>query len=82
MNDLISKQTALDILEMIKGEVDDGDGFLYDRWKFRVQTLPSTMLVRCKDCKHYPDYNGGYPNDECKWRTDEHPFCSPSFRSP
>lgn len=37
-------------------------------------------LIRCKDCKHWQDNNGGYPSEECKWRTDETPdaddFCS------
>lgn len=37
-------------------------------------------LIRCKDCKHWQDNNGGYPSNECKWRTDETPdaddFCS------
>lgn len=37
-------------------------------------------VVRCKDCEYWQDNNGGYPNEECRWREDETPdaddFCS------
>lgn len=37
-------------------------------------------VVRCKDCQYWQDNNGGYPNEECRWREDETPdaddFCS------
>lgn len=37
-------------------------------------------VVRCEDCRYWQDNNGGYPNEECRWREDETPdaddFCS------
>lgn len=37
-------------------------------------------VIRCKDCEYWQDNNGGYPNEECRWREDETPdaddFCS------
>ena len=37
-------------------------------------------VVRCRDCRYWQDNNGGYPNEECRWREDETPdaddFCS------
>ena len=37
-------------------------------------------VVRCKDCKHWQDNNGGYPHEECRWGHGETPdandFCS------
>lgn len=39
-----------------------------------------TEIIRCEDCKFYQDNNGGYPTEECKWRSDETPdmedYCS------
>ena len=37
-------------------------------------------VVRCKGCRYWQDNNGGYPNEECRWRENETPdaddFCS------
>lgn len=37
-------------------------------------------VVRCKGCQYWQYNNGGYPNEECRWREDETPaaydFCS------
>lgn len=39
-----------------------------------------TEIIRCEDCKFYQENNGGYPIEECKWRSDETPdmkdYCS------
>ena len=41
-------------------------------------------FVQCKDCIYWQDNNGGYPNENCKWREDETPdpddFCSAGER--
>lgn len=43
-------------------------------------TVDAVPVVRCKDCKHWQDNNGGYPHEECRWGHGETPdandFCS------
>lgn len=43
-------------------------------------TVDAVSVIRCKDCGYWQDNNGGYPNEECRWREDETPdaddFCS------
>ena len=43
-------------------------------------SVDSESIIRCKDCEYWQDNNGGYPNEECRWREDETPdaddFCS------
>ena len=45
-----------------------------------AQTVSAAPVVRCKGCQYWQDNNGGYPNEECRWRGDETPdaddFCS------
>ena len=45
-----------------------------------IEDAPSIDLVRCGECKHWQDNNGGYPTTECRWGHDETPdaddFCS------
>jgi hypothetical protein len=45
-----------------------------------ILSAPSLDLVRCAECKHWQDNNGGYPTTECRWGHDETPdaddFCS------
>ena len=55
----------------------------YESLKLLLQqepTIDAVRVVRCKDCRHWQDNNGGYPNKECRWRGDETPdaddFCS------
>ena len=55
----------------------------YESLKLLLQqepTIDAVRVVRCKDCRHWQDNNGGYPNKECRWREDETPdaddFCS------
>ena len=37
-------------------------------------------VIWCEDCQYWQYNNGGYPNEECRWRGDETPdaddFCS------
>ena len=51
--------------------------------KAAIKNAPSVdaeSIIRCKDCGYWQDNNGGYPNEECRWREDETPdaddFCS------
>ena len=43
-------------------------------------TVDAVSVIRCKDCGYWQYNNGGYPNEECRWREDETPdaddFCS------
>ena len=45
-----------------------------------AHTVDAVEVVRCKDCRYWQYNNGGYPNEECRWREDETPdaddFCS------
>lgn len=45
-----------------------------------MDTVDAIPVTRCKDCEYWQDNNGGYPNEECRWREDETPdaddFCS------
>lgn len=48
--------------------------------KYIASTVDAVPVTRCKDCEYWQDNNGGYPNEECRWREDETPdaddFCS------
>ena len=48
--------------------------------KHILPSVDAVPVVRCKDCRYWQDNNGGYPNEECRWREDETPdaddFCS------
>lgn len=45
-----------------------------------MDTVDAVPVTRCKGCQYWQDNNGGYPNEECRWREDETPdaddFCS------
>lgn len=51
MSDLISRKTVLEALADIQAEVEDGDGFQYDKWKDYFTDLPSCGgdTVSCSD---------------------------------
>lgn len=58
-------------------------GFYPDLVKAAIKNAPSVdaeSVIRCKNCAYWQDNNGGYPNEECRWREDETPdaddFCS------
>ena len=48
--------------------------------KYIASTVDAVPVTRCMDCEYWQDNNGGYPNEECRWREDETPdaddFCS------
>lgn len=58
-------------------------GFYPALVKAAIKNAPSVdaePVIRCKGCEYWQDNNGGYPNEECRWREDETPdaddFCS------
>jgi hypothetical protein len=59
MGDLIDRQAAIDAIDEISREVDDGDGFDYEKWREYFCELPPAepKIIRCKDCKYWvPGY--------------------------
>ena len=79
MDDLISRQAAIDALStitMYKGSIP------FDTAVMRIEQLPSAQpdIIRCRDCRYYQDNNNGYPHMNCKWDANETPdeddFCS------
>ena len=57
---------------------DHGESYRPDYGKLKKADV--APVVRCKNCLHWQDNNGGYPHDECRWDKDETPdaddFCS------
>ena len=55
MDDLISRQAAIDALDEIEAEVADGYGYQYAKWREYFVEMPSAQpeIIRCKDCKHH-----------------------------
>ena len=54
MNDLISRQAAIDAIDDIESEVSDGYGFQYEKWRKHFCEMPSVdavEVIRCRDCK-------------------------------
>lgn len=50
--DLISRAAAIDALDEINAEIENGYGFQYEKWRVHFRVLPSAQpeIVRCKDC--------------------------------
>lgn len=46
MDDLISRQAAIDAIDDIESEVADGDGFQYAKWREYFCDLPSAQPIR------------------------------------
>ena len=67
-------------------KLDDAIGIITEHQGIRGDTFKALHnayavdLVRCAECKHWQDNNGGYPTTECRWGHDETPdpddFCS------
>ena len=53
----VSLNTVFDILDGIQEDIEDGEGFNYNKWKETVNELPSVTperpKSRCKDCKFF-----------------------------
>ena len=62
MNDLISRQAAIEAASYECGELRG----VFGRIEERLKALPSTQpeIVRCKDCVHYDLAKNGY-NGNC-----------------
>ena len=48
MNDLISRQAAIDAIDDIESEVADGFGFQYEKWRKHFAELPSAEPKRMR----------------------------------
>ena len=84
---LISLQAALDALDAIAAEVEDGEGFQYAKWKEHMENLPSAQPERkkgkwIKDNPHSEIYR--YACSEChahhRARYDFCPSCGVDMR--
>lgn len=71
---LVNLDAVIDCLELEWGY----EGMREDLYSLPV--VDAVPVVHCKDCQYWQDNNGGYPNEECRWRGDETPdaddFCS------
>lgn len=84
MDEYIGKNAAVGILEAMSRSADcECIKKRLEKAAKRVSAIPAVdvaPVVPCKDCRYWQDNNGGYPNEECRWREDETPdaddFCS------
>ena len=54
MDDLISRQAILDMLEDINNHIIDGYGYKHDwcvEWVKGLPSIDAVPVIRCKDCK-------------------------------
>ena len=65
MDDLISRQAAIDALDEISREVDDGYGFDYAKWREYFCELPPAQPKRGKWALQSDDYHEYYECDQC-----------------
>ncbi len=80
MNDLISRQQAIDAVIDELDMIDHVPQWVFDRLEKRLKQLPPTQpeIIRCKDCKYYDPI---YANNEgvCgHWnaKTENNAYCS------
>ena len=85
MDDMISRQAAIDALDEIEAEVAEGFGFEYEKWRKYFCDLPPAQpeIIRCRECKFASgdsricmkfDHSPIGELDFCAWaerRTDE-----------
>ena len=75
MNDLISRQAAIDMIRLYR----EDEAVDLDELESSIALMPSTQpeIIRCKDCKHYTD---AFPYNICEVHeseaTDPEDFCS------
>jgi len=63
MNDLIDRQAAIDALNKLKiYRPLDSDRYVISDCLNKIVNLPSAQpeIIRCKDCKHYREYDSEY----------------------
>ena len=73
MEDLISRQAAIDALDEIESEVADGYGYQYAKWRKYFVEMPSVQPQPeedCDTCKH--GYFGDRQCDNCRVRYPSH----------
>ena len=80
MNDLISRQAAIDAADKIIERDTSGNNDVVKAmtaWKTYVEGLPSVQpeIVRCKDCR-YADEDGVCQNSKGLAIQDDYDFCS------
>ena len=73
MQDLISRQAAIDALDEIEAEVADGYGYQYAKWREYFVEMPSAQpeIIRCKDCIYYDPPH--VENNGVRYEYDEMP---------
>ena len=64
MDDLISRQAAIDALDEIESEVADGDGYQYEKWRKYFCDLPPAQPDSNK-------YEYHYDHTDCIWYRPE-----------
>ena len=69
MDDLISRQTVINMLNDINAEVNDGCGYMYEHWMDYIKQLPSVTpeyLSVCDMCMYgNPSSTEGKPCTMC-----------------
>ena len=78
MSDLISRQAAIDAIDEISREVDDGDGFDYAKWReyfcdlppAEPHWIPVTERLPNKEEKSYWVCLEGGGQCQCRWTND------------
>lgn len=91
MAEYVEREALIAWLKRIQlKDLSDGRGLcrviFEEDFKHAIRTLPDGAIadvapvIWCEDCQYWQDNNGGYPNEECRWRGDETPdaddFCS------
>jgi hypothetical protein len=73
MNDLISRQAAIDILDAYQVMLENGEENPYSWARFRMSELPSAQpeIIRCKDCIYYDPPH--VENNGVRYEYDEMP---------
>lgn len=63
--DTISREAALEALDEINAEVEDGDGFQYEKWRVHFRVLPSAQPERKRGKWVYAEDKYGVDGYHC-----------------
>lgn len=91
MDDLISRQAVLDMLEDINNHVIDGYGYRHDwcvEWVKGLPSIDAVQVARCKDCIYNPKKDEHTTQCPCSttgdpfldWIPDDNWFCADGER--
>ena len=73
MDDLISRQAAIDALDEIEAEVADGYGYQYAKWREYFAELPPAEPERtCVNCGRTANNGGWYADGRTRCPIEEH----------